>query len=1263
MALQEELDLDFAGALSGVDTLGAAFDQVVSSLQTGITESLDAANTPIELNADATGVTDAIDEAVASADPSVTVDQVEAGTVTDAIDAAVEASDASPIIDSAEATGVTAAIDDAVEAANTEIELTADAAGLEDAAGATSQLGTAADGAQSSVSGLGAAAAGASLATSTMSGGATGLTNSLRVLGPVGVAAGAALGTIFSVGVTVEASYQRLERATGSFAERLQSVKIGDFNATFSELSADLGIGGSAMREIAASTFEFGKRSGFTGEASAQFANNINSLAVVLSTTNPRLGEASDLAEKLPRALAKGGQFAGKLGISLSKVEVSARASENAIKGIGNGVDAASLQFAGAQLAAERLGKKGLKESIEDASKNPVVQMRVLETAVRGFLAEAGRPLVAPGLEFFKASAPSIAAATSAIGTLASGALPILTLGFQAFGVAASGVSKVVSAIPEPVLQLGIAFALLSKAQSLIVGSKIVASLVAMGTAATASAAAQSVAAGASVVNAAAANGMSVAAVRAAVAQNALAASSVSAAAGASTLSLVLKGITAQLVGFVTGIARVAAPLAAVVVGLREAFNNDLLKGGGVLGQNIPIVGNLTGAFERNAKALSSHIPILGKWITGNDDAGKSAEDTGKKLSGAAVEAEKLAAAELRYANAVANRGADSKKAQDALAAVTRLQREQGTTATDAATAVDTSAAAVARAAIQQSILSSTLGGSAAGWNTLAGAVSLAGPAFASSEQVARAFGLSAAEIKPIVDGIAASLTAFTDGAISKLPGVADAFTEATAKSQISGQAFVANLEQNIVDVASFTANLKTIIGAGFTDVAALIAQTGPEVGAQVAADIAQGITEGGSNADIAGRIAAIVDPTGAVPFDEFKALMAQLGLQVSIDGGVAGRLVGETTGTAFTGSAVAAINQGTGPIVAAANAAGFSLGAGFASGSVVSVPTAVRDAMVAAGVAVDSNKTPLITAWGDVGKQSSVKLTEDFDPAAGIKTGTDKAAAAVSGADLEGPSGGKGKKAGEALGTNYSTGVASGVTAGENTIRGAAEGVTQRLNGGLGAIEAGRNVGGNWDAGFAAGIVGNAGIVRAAAQSVADTLSGGLGARDSGANVGRNFVAGMAAGIDANSGIVSAAARRAVLEAKAAADAAARNRSPSKLFAEVGKNIVAGLAIGIGSNSDLATKALTSIIDDLATTSIKPVTLQAAVATGGSSGGGSVASVQIAGATIEVSVTGPMSSQQATDLGTTIGQSAGDAFADTSSQKIKAAIRAMGAQ
>jgi len=80
--------------------------------------------------------------------------------------------------------------------------------------------------------------------------------------------------------------------------------------------------------------------------------------------------------------------------------------------------------------------------------------------------------------------------------------------------------------------------------------------------------------------------------------------------------------------------------------------------------------------------------------------------------------------------------------------------------------------------------------------------------------------------------------------------------------------------------------------------------------------------------------------------------------------------------------------------------------------------------------------------------------------------------------------------------------------------------------------------------------------------------------AKEAGEGPGRNISAGIASGITAGSPLVQAAVRRVIAEAKVAADAAAKSKSPSRLFAETGDDMMAGVAMGVTRSGKKASEA-----------------------------------------------------------------------------------------
>ena len=101
------------------------------------------------------------------------------------------------------------------------------------------------------------------------------------------------------------------------------------------------------------------------------------------------------------------------------------------------------------------------------------------------------------------------------------------------------------------------------------------------------------------------------------------------------------------------------------------------------------------------------------------------------------------------------------------------------------------------------------------------------------------------------------------------------------------------------------------------------------------------------------------------------------------------------------------------------------------------------------------------------------------------------------------------------------------------------------------------------------------AAVIKSASTGLAAT------AKVEGEAPGYNLVSGMAAGVDRGSYLVKEAVERVIEAAKAAADAASRSQSPSKLFMEVGDNLIQGLRLGWNKgNKDLISDIARTVQD-----------------------------------------------------------------------------------
>lgn len=90
--------------------------------------------------------------------------------------------------------------------------------------------------------------------------------------------------------------------------------------------------------------------------------------------------------------------------------------------------------------------------------------------------------------------------------------------------------------------------------------------------------------------------------------------------------------------------------------------------------------------------------------------------------------------------------------------------------------------------------------------------------------------------------------------------------------------------------------------------------------------------------------------------------------------------------------------------------------------------------------------------------------------------------------------------------------------------------------------------------------------------------------AKAAGISTGEAFADGVNLGISYRQERVNDKAQQLVLQAKAAADRAARSQSPSRLFAELGAHIAEGLALGIEDSTALVEQASVGLVDAVAT-------------------------------------------------------------------------------
>lgn len=96
-----------------------------------------------------------------------------------------------------------------------------------------------------------------------------------------------------------------------------------------------------------------------------------------------------------------------------------------------------------------------------------------------------------------------------------------------------------------------------------------------------------------------------------------------------------------------------------------------------------------------------------------------------------------------------------------------------------------------------------------------------------------------------IVESAAEALDTFVDTASGQLPTLADAFSNVGENSVLSVREFVSALEESTASIETFRTNLAILAYAGFSDIAGIIAEQGPEVGGALAQELVTALQTG----------------------------------------------------------------------------------------------------------------------------------------------------------------------------------------------------------------------------------------------------------------------------------------------------------------------------------------------------------------------------------------------------------------------------------
>lgn len=384
-----------------------------TTLESGIADALDQPRPPIPVDADTSLLDTSISDAVAAPQAPVTVEG-DTGPLSDAIDAATAG--AQPVVPvTADTTDAQSKIDE-LSAAPVEVPVTADTT---DAQSQIDELGasatTAAGGGGGGGGGFGAldaAILGVNAATGLAEGHVGNLSSSLGLLNTdlaAGVAAGTAftafLGETVNLAANAQAQQNRFNSVFGATADLVNHIDVGGLNLSLQQLAAQSGTTEAAVQSSASRIGQLGFSSGAASGQVVQTTKDVLALAAAASVTNPQLGDTGQVADRLTRLLATGGQRLAQYGISLSAGAINAEAMKLGLADTAAQLTPFDKLVAGATLAVQQQGD-ALGTKFAQGAQNAQVQLRALKVALEETLVAIGQPLLEPVVNSMKALIP-----------------------------------------------------------------------------------------------------------------------------------------------------------------------------------------------------------------------------------------------------------------------------------------------------------------------------------------------------------------------------------------------------------------------------------------------------------------------------------------------------------------------------------------------------------------------------------------------------------------------------------------------------------------------------------------------------------------------------------------------------------------------------------------------------------------------------------------------------------------------------------------
>lgn len=452
--------------------------------QVGVIEAaLAAATTSVPVDLDYLSSVDSFSEALAQvvADVSTTpVDVPVSADTTDAETSIGALADAPPVDVPVDADTATAAA--SIDALGRDVppitvEVDAD---LSNAKEQVADLGSEAGGASEKVGGLEGSVTGLGAAAGIAEGSAKELVSTIGELGGESgsaAAAGvlgmaAATGAFFEEGLNAVSAGERFDLVLGNMANKIKEIDVNGLNVSMEDLGIQFGSTGAEMENVNSKLFQMAINSGATKDQAVLFAQQIETLSARAISLNPQLGTLADVTDALGNKIGRGGRFAAQYGLDLNAAEISTRALADTGKAASADLTFVEKAMAGAEIASEKYGNT-VATTVADGSKNAAIQVESLKASFKEAIEQIGTPIVAPVLDILKEVEPDAVLVAEALGRLGKDALPAVEAMLLVINPPLQLAANILDAIPDPVIAgtlafFGLRFAMEAVAQAAI---------------------------------------------------------------------------------------------------------------------------------------------------------------------------------------------------------------------------------------------------------------------------------------------------------------------------------------------------------------------------------------------------------------------------------------------------------------------------------------------------------------------------------------------------------------------------------------------------------------------------------------------------------------------------------------------------------------------------------------------------------------------------------------------------------------------------